>query len=93
MKRIILLATLLVVLLIPATSMARTDVFFNLGIGIPAPVVVAPPSVLVAPAPVVVYPPAVVVQPAPIIVDPPGWYVGRHKGWYKHHKYEFEEDD
>ena len=85
MKKVILLATLLVVLL--------TDVFFNLGVGIPALTLVVPPSVFIAPTPVVIYPPTVVVQPAPVIVDPPGWYVGRHKGWYKYHKHELEEDD
>lgn len=100
MNKLFLVAILLLVLLVPATSMARTDVFLNFGIGIPAPVFVAPapvvvalpPPVFVAPAPVVVYPPTVVVQPAPVIVGPPGWYVGKHRGWYKHHKH-FEEDD
>jgi len=92
MKKFFLLAILFLILLIPTTSMARTDVFLNIGLGIPlpfvivpAPVVVAPPPIVVAPAPVFV-PRPVYVQPAPVIYGPPGWYIGRHRGWYKHYR-------
>jgi hypothetical protein len=85
MKKLFVSTILLLFLLVPRVSIARTDVFLNFGIGIPVPF-------FVAPAPVVVYPPSVVVQPAPVIVGPPGWYVGNHRGWYKHHKH-FKEDD
>ena len=98
MKKLFLVAILLTVFLVPTISMARTDIFLNFGIGIPAPVFIAPfvvaPPVVVAPVPVVISPPAVVVQPAPVIIGPPGWYVGKHRGWYKHHRHiKFEEDD
>lgn len=93
MKKLFLVVTLLLFLLVPATSMARTDFFLNIGLGIPLPVYVAPapvvvaspPSVVVAPAPVIVSPP-VYVQPAPVFFGPPGWYIGKHRGWYKHYR-------
>jgi hypothetical protein len=94
MKKLFLVAILLLVFLVPPTSMARTDVFLNFGIGIPAPVFVAPaPVVVVAPPPVIVAPPAVVIRSAPVIIDPPGWYIGKHRGWYKHHKHFEKEGD
>lgn len=99
MKKLFVSAIVLLVLLVPRVSMARTDVFLNFGIGIPAPVFVAPAPVVVAPpppvfvAPAIVYPPTVVVQPAPVIIGSPGWYVGKHHGWYKHHKRHEGEDD
>jgi hypothetical protein len=100
MKKLFVSAILLLVVLVPGASMARTDVFLNFGIGIPAPVFVAPapivvappPPVFIAPAPVAVYSPTVVVEPAPVIIGPPGWYVGSNKGWYKHHKHHKEHD-
>jgi hypothetical protein len=95
MKKLFLASILFLVLLVPASSMARTDVFLNFGVGVPAPVFIAPapvvvappPPVFVAPAPIIVAPPPfVVVQPAPVIVGPPGWH--------KHHRHiKFEEDD
>ena len=66
MKKIFLLATLLAILLIPAISMARTDVFFNFGIGFPAPFFVAPAPVF-APAPVVVAPGFVFSRPVRVV--------------------------
>lgn len=95
MKRLFVASILFLVLLAPASSMARTDVSLNFGIGIPAPVFIAPspvvvappPPVVVAPAPVIVAPPPpVVVQPAPVIVG--------HHVWHKHHRHiRFEEED
>ena len=93
MKKLFLVLTLLLFLLVPTTSMARTDFFVNIGLGIPLPIFVAPtpvivappPTVILAPAPVVVSPP-VFVQPAPVFFVPPGWYVGKHRGWYKHYR-------
>lgn len=89
MKKYIIIAAALLVLLIPSASMAKTDVFLNFGLGLPLPVYVAP-------APVVVAPPPVVVAPAPVIVSPPvyyqpspvyygGWYVGKHRGGHRHY--------
>ena len=66
MKKILLLATLLMILLIPATSMARTDVFFNFGLGFPAPLFVAPAPVF-APAPVVFAPGFVFSRPVRVV--------------------------
>jgi hypothetical protein len=95
MKKLILASILFLALLVPASSMARTDVSVNFGVGIPAPVFIAPspvivappPPVLVAPAPaIVVAPPAVVVQPAPVFVV--------HSVWHKHHRHiKFEGED
>ncbi|HZX13006.1 MAG TPA: virulence factor [Thermodesulfobacteriota bacterium] len=88
MKKFSLVVILIVVFIIPTTSMARTNVFLSFGIGIPAPVFIAPNPVFVTP-PVVVapyYP--VIVQPAPVIITPYG-YVIKHK--IKHHKIKFEE--
>ncbi len=93
MKKFFVIATILSLLLVPTTSMARTDVFLNIGLGIPLPFFVAPvpvivalpPQVVVVPAPVVVSPP-VFVRPAPIFFGPPGYYVGKHRGWYKHYR-------
>ena len=93
MKKLFLVVTLLLFLLVPKTSMARTDFFVNIGLGIPLPIFVAPtpvivappPAVVVAPAPVIVTPP-VFVQPAPVFFGPPGWYIGKHRGWYKHYR-------
>jgi len=92
MKKFYLVAILFLILVIPTTSMARTDVFVNIGLGIPlaffiapAPVVIAPQPIFVAPAPVFV-PRPVFVRPAPIIYAPPGWYICRHRGWYKHYR-------
>ena len=92
MKKFYLVAILFLILVIPKTSMARTDFFLNIGLGIPlpyfiapTPVFVAPPPIVVAPAPVFV-PRPVFVRPAPIIYGPPGWYIGRHRGWYKHYR-------
>ena len=80
MKKLFLASILFLVLLIPASSMARTDVSLNFGIGIPAPVFIAPSPVVVAP------PPPVFVQPAPVIVG--------HPVWHKHHRHiRFEEED
>jgi len=92
MKRFFLLAILFLILLVPATSMAKTNFFLNIGFGLPLPVVVAPAPVVfappqpvyVAPAPVIVAPP-VYVQPYPAYYGPPGWYHGRKRGWYNHH--------
>jgi PXPV repeat (3 copies) len=88
MKRLLILAILFSILLVPTVSMARTNFFFNIGLGLPLPVVVAPapvivalPPVVVAPAPVIVAPP-VYVQPGPVFYGPPGWYHGRKRGWY-----------
>ena len=91
MKRFLLLAILFSVLLVPTASMARTNFFFNIGLGLPLPVVVAPAPVVVAPAPIVVAPAPVIVAP-PVYVQPypayyygpPGWYHGRKLGWYKY---------
>jgi PXPV repeat (3 copies) len=90
MKRLLILAILSAILLVPATSMARSNFFFNIGLGLPlpvvvapAPVIVAPPPVYVAPAPVIVAPP-VYVQPEPVYYGPPGWYHGKKRGWYKY---------
>lgn len=94
MKKLFLASILFLALLVPASSMARTDVSLNFGIGIPTPVFIAPspvvvappPPVFVAPAPVIVAPPSVIIQPAPIIVGP--------NGWHKHHRHhKFEEED
>ncbi|MGB7291962.1 MAG: hypothetical protein WBD99_07310 [Thermodesulfobacteriota bacterium] len=70
MKKLLISLIILGVVLIPATTMARTDVFFNFGIGIPAPVYVAPAPVFVAPQPVVVAPSLIYVPPAPVIIPP-----------------------
>jgi hypothetical protein len=71
---------------------------FSIGIGIPAPVYVAPPPVVVQPAPVypgVVYPPPVAYTvpygayryPPPVIVKPhPGYYRAYGYKFYKHGK-------
>jgi hypothetical protein len=91
MKRFFLVAILFLFFLVPTASMARTDFFVNIGLGLPlpvivapAPVIVAPPQpVFVAPAPVMVAPP-VYVQHAPVIYGPPGWYKGKKCGWYKY---------
>ena len=93
MKKLFLVVTLLLFLLVPTTTMARTDFFVNIGLRIPLPIFVAPtqvivapsPAVFVAPAPVIVTPP-VFVQPAPVFFGPPGWYIGKHRGWYKHYR-------
>ncbi len=91
MKRFILLAILFSIFLIPATSMAKTNFFFNIGLGLPLPVVVAPAPVIVAPPPPVYVAPALVivappvyVQPYPAYYGPPGWYHGRKRGWYNY---------
>lgn len=91
MKRLFLLTVLLVVFLVPVTSMARTSVFFNIGVGVPvAPVFVAPSPVFVAPAPVFVVPRPVIIQPAPVIVAPYGYVIKHH---HRHHRhFEFEDD-
>jgi hypothetical protein len=91
MKKFFLVAILFLFFLVPTASMARTDFFVNIGLGLPLPVLVAPapvfvapaPPVVVAPAPVIVAPP-VYVQPGPVIYGPPGWYHGRKRGWYKY---------
>jgi hypothetical protein len=93
MKKFLVVTGILLFLLIPSTSMAKTDVFFNLGIGLPLPVFVAPAPVIFAPPPpVVVYPapiyapPPVFYQSAPVFYGPPGWYKGNHygqRGWYR----------
>jgi PXPV repeat-containing protein len=95
MKKLLLASILFLVLLVPASSMARTDVSVNLGLGIPAPVIIAPnivfiappPPIFVAPAPVIVAPaPAIVVQPDPVIVG--------HPVRHKHHRHiKFEKED
>ncbi len=92
-KNFFVVATILSFLLVSTTSMARTDVSLNIGLGIPLPFFVAqvpviavpPPPVVVVPAPVVVSPP-VFIQPAPVIIGHPGWYIGKHRGWYKHYR-------
>ena len=94
MKKLFLVVTLLLFLLIPTTSMARTDFFLNIGLGIPLPVFVAPAPAIVASQPVIVVPPPVIVsppvfyqyQPSPVYYGPPGWYKGKHRGWYKHYR-------
>lgn len=88
MKRLLVLAFLLTLVLIPATSIARTNVFLSFGVGIPAPVYVAPAPVFVAPQPVVVAPNPVYVQPAPVIISPYG-----HVIKYKYWPYEYDDDD
>ncbi len=50
--------------LAPVTPAFAGGVDVSIGIGVPAPVVVAP-------APVFVAPPPVIVQPAPVLVSPP----------------------
>lgn len=95
MKKLFLASILFLVFLVPASSMARTDVSLNFGIGIPTPVFIAPspvvvappPPVFVAPAPVIVAtPPSVIVQAAPVIIV--------HPVWHKHHRHiKFEEED
>lgn len=86
MKKVYLVAILFLILLIPTTSMARTDFFLNIGLGIPlpyfiapTPVVFAPPPIFVAPAPVFV-PHPVFFRPAPVIYGPPGWYIANIEG-------------
>jgi hypothetical protein len=79
MKRLLLIFVLLAVLAIPATSMAKTDVFVNFGLGVPGPVYVAPP--------VVVYPRPYIVHPAPVIISPYGHYIRYHKPYRHHHRY------
>ncbi len=66
MKKLFLVAILLLVFLVPATSMARTNVFLSFGVGIPAPIFVAP--VVVAPSFVTFPTSTVIVEPAPVIV-------------------------
>jgi hypothetical protein len=92
MKRFLLLAILFLLFLVPTTSMAKTNFFFNIGLGLPLPVIavpapvilVPPPPVFIAPAPVIVTPP-VYVQPYPAYYyGPPGWYHGKKRGWYKY---------
>lgn len=88
-RSLLVLGVLFLILLVPAKSMARTNFFFNFGLGFPlpifvapAPVVIVPPTVLVAPAPVIVAPP-VYVQPYRTYYGPPGRYHGKKRGWYK----------
>lgn len=96
MKRFLLVSILLVLLSIPTRSMARTNVFFSFGIGIFAPVFIAPSPVFVAPPPVVLVPSPVIAQPAHLIITPYG-HVIKVKHKIKHHKIkfmdEFEDDD
>ena len=88
MKKLLISLIILTVLMIPATSMARSDVFVNFGIGIPAPVYVAPAPVFIVPQPVVVQPRPIFVQPPPVIVNPYG-----HVIKYKHYRYDYDDDD
>lgn len=95
MKKLLLISVLVVVLSVPATSMARTNVFFNFGIGVPAPVFIAPSPFVVAPAPVFVVPvhpfivrPVRVIEPAPVIIVPRGYVIHDQR-----HFREFEEDE
>jgi hypothetical protein len=94
MKKLFLVAVLITVLAIPATSMAGTDFFINFGIGLPAPVYVAPSPVYFAPPPVIVAPRPVFIQPAPVFIAPYGHlkYHKHHKKHYKHY-YKYYDDD
>jgi hypothetical protein len=58
-----------------ASGLASAHADVNVFLGVPGPVYVAPP-------PVVYQPPPVVYAPAPVR----RWHDnGKHKGWYKHH--------
>ena len=94
-KLLLIISVLLAVLFFPAISKARTNVFFNFGIGIPAPVFIARIPVVVAPAPVFVVPihpfivrPVRVIEPAPVIIVPGGHVIHNHR-----HFRELEEDE
>jgi hypothetical protein len=78
-------------------------VHLSVGIGVPAPVYVAPPPVVVRPAPVIVQPPPGVVYPG-VIYPPPVVYsapcdvygrplppvvVQKHHGYYPAYGYKF----
>jgi hypothetical protein len=70
----------------------------SIGIGIPAPVYVAPVPVVVAPAPVLIYPPPAVVYQYPVVVTRP-YFVHKHHfppglakkyyGYHPAHSYKF----
>ncbi len=74
MKRLILLA----VVLLGAATASQAGVRFSLGLGLPfcppAPVVVSPPPVVYAPAPVYTAPAPVYTAPAPVISQGPVVY-------------------
>ena len=84
-------------------SAAAGGVHLSIGIGVPAPVYVAPPPVIVRPAPVVVQPyPGVVypglVYPPPVVYSAPCDVYGRplppvvvqqHRGYYPAYGYKF----
>jgi hypothetical protein len=89
MKKFLLIGSFLTLFLIPASSMARTNVFLSFGLGIPAPLFVAPAPVYIAPSPYIVQQP-VIVQPAPVIITPYGPFF-KHR--IKHHEIEFEDYD
>jgi hypothetical protein len=89
MKKFLLIGFFLTLFLIPASSMARTNVFLSFGLGIPAPLFVAPAPVYIAPPPYIVQQP-VIVQPAPVIISPYGPFF-KHR--IKHHEIEFEDYD
>jgi hypothetical protein len=65
--------------LVAPTPAHAGGVHLSIGIGIPAPVYVAPPPVVVTPAPVVVYPEPHVIYPPPVVfVDPHPGYRAYH---------------
>ncbi len=90
MKKLLLISVLLAILSVPATSMARANVFFNFGIGVPSPAFIAPGPVVIAPAPVFVVPvrPIRVIESAPAIIVPHRYVVHNHRHFRK-----FEEDN
>ncbi|SAK39953.1 signal peptide protein [Caballeronia calidae] len=85
-----ILASVLAVAALGATSIARADVHVGVNVGIPAPVYVAPTPVYAPPPPPVIY------QPAPVYAVPVviGWHGDRYwdgrrywnrNDWYRHH--------
>jgi hypothetical protein len=57
-----------------ATPAQAGGIHVSIGLGIPAPVYVAPPPLVVAPAPVIVQPAPSVIYEPPVVVTPP--YLG-----------------
>jgi hypothetical protein len=92
----------LITWVIPAPADAG-GVRLSIGIGIPAPVYVAPPPVIVQPAPVIVHPAPGIVYPG-VVYPPPGAYavpygayghpvppviVKKHHGYHPAYGYKF----
>jgi hypothetical protein len=96
------LGVCLVTWVMPSPAQAG-GVRVSIGIGIPAPVYVAPPPVVVHPAPVIVHPapgivyPGVVYPPSAAFTVPYGVYghpvppviVKKHRGYHHAHGYKF----